>query len=352
MELGGLRKKIDRIDSEMVLLLRERMELSLRTAKFKETITDEEREKSVMENVRRFSGGLIDPEFSSKMFAEIISESKRVQEKRLKLVGFQGEHGAYGHLASYSYDGNFVPVPCAEFMEVFEGVKKGWFDFGIVPVENSLEGAVTEVNDLLIEEDLTIAGEVKLPIHHCFLALHDTHFEEIKIAYSHPQALAQCRGFLLKNGLEARPYFDTAGAAKMLSRTRPKAAGAIASKLCVELYDLTIAEEGIEDNKSNMTRFAVISNEKNREAGNKCSIVFSTKHKPGALSDVLQLFSEENVNLTRIESRPMKGNPGHYTFLLDFQGSDRNERIQNLLREVQKKTILFKFLGCYKEASP
>lgn len=349
MELKDLREKIDRIDFKIINLLNERMELALGTAKLKKEITDEEREDKVMKNIRHCFHGLIDQDFSSKIFSEIISECKKLQDRGLKLIGFQGEHGANGELASKSYNSDLVPLSCMEFIDVFEGVENGYFDLGIVPVENSLEGAITEVNDLLIQKNLKIVGEVKLQIHHCLLTLPGTKYSEIKTVYSHPQALAQCRSFISGNKLEARPYYDTAGAAKMLSDNKAKAAAAVANKLCAELYNLEIIKENIEDNKSNFTRFVVISNESSKVEGNKCSLIFSTRHEAGALYIVLQLFSEEKVNLTRIESRPIRNNPGNYAFLLDFQGSDRDKKIKNLLKKVEENTVTFKFLGCYKE---
>ncbi|MBI4713302.1 MAG: prephenate dehydratase, partial [Planctomycetes bacterium] len=214
--------------------------------------------------------------------------------------------------------------------------------------ENSLEGAVTEVNDLLVGTELKIVAEVKLPIHHSLLSLPETDYREIKAVYSHPQALAQCRGFLSRNNLEPVPFYDTAGAAKMISETRPKAVAAIASRHCAELYDLEIIKDEIEDDKSNFTRFLVLANESAKESGNKCSIVFSTKHEAGTLFAVLKIFSDAGINLTRIESRPIRTDPGKYAFFLDFQGSDRDQKVVRALAEAKQKSVMFKLLGCYK----
>jgi len=206
------------------------------------------------------------------------------------------------------------------------------------------------VNDLLVESDLKIVGEIKMPIHHCLLALPDTDYRDIKVVYAHPQALAQCRGFIQRNKLEARPYYDTAGAALMLANDRPKAAAAIASRLCAEIYDLDILKENIEDHESNSTRFVVLARENGVKDGDKCSVVFSTAHKAGALFSILKVFSEAKINLTRIESRPIRKDPGKFAFLLDFQGSEKDKKVSQALDEVKKETDMFKFLGCYKEA--
>ncbi len=350
MNLNELRGKLDLIDSEIVKLLNARMEIALRTRKQKEDIADTAREKEVVERAKKESKGLVSPEFSEKLFAEIIAESKKLQEKNPKLIAFQGEHGAYGEMAVRMLDPAAVPISCTEFTDVFSTVEKGQLDMGVVPVENSLEGAVTQVNDLLVETSLQIVGEINLPIHHCMLALPDTDYHDIKVVYSHPQALAQCRGFVARNKLDPRPFYDTAGAAMMLSNERPKAAAAIASKLCAELYGLEVLKENIEDHESNSTRFLVLSRARSGVAGNKCSIIFTTQHKAGALFGVLKAFNDAGINLTRIESRPIRKEPKKYAFLLDFQGSDMDERVKSALENVKQHTAMFKFLGCYPEA--
>ncbi|VVC03926.1 Prephenate dehydratase [Candidatus Bilamarchaeum dharawalense] len=349
MELGELRKKIDLIDSEIVKLLNRRMEFALRTKKLKQQVTDASREEEVMNKVKKHRG-LIKPEFTEKVYREILGESERLQEQNPKLVGFQGEHGAYSEVAVRELNRLWVAIPCAEFAEVFGGVANGQLDMGIVPVENSLGGAVTQVNDLLMETELKIIGEIKVPIHHCLLTLPETDYREIKVVYSHPQALSQCRGFVARNKLEPRPYYDTAGAAMMISNERPAAAAAIASKLCADIYGLEVLKENIEDHESNMTRFVLLSREKSVEKGDKCSIVFSTAHKSGALFNVLKVFSNAGINLTRIESRPITKDPGKFGFLLDFQGSDQDRKVTDAMDRVKKETAMFKFLGCYKEA--
>lgn len=351
--LDKLREKIDLIDFELLRLINQRMEYTLRTRKLKAGITDPAREQEVIDRIRRRSGGLLRPDFTEKIFQALISESKQLQESDLKLIGFQGEHGAYGEVAVKMVDPALVPVPCVEFADVFNEVMNGQLDFGIVPVENSLEGAVTQVNDLLVEMDVNkikIVGEVKIPVHHCLLALPGTVMPEIKVVYSHPQALAQCRKFLARHRFESRPYYDTAGAAMMLAEEKPKAAAAIASSLCADIYNLEILAQGIADEETNSTRFLVLSREETKQTGNKCSVVFSTEHKAGSLFAVLRIFTEAGLNLTRIESRPIKKDPGKYAFLLDFQGSDRDPAVRRALAQAREETVLFKFLGCYREA--
>ncbi len=346
-DLNNIRKKIDMIDWEIIQLLNQRMEISVRSRRLKQQILDPDRERNVLENVKKYSCGLVLPELSQGIYRQILDESKRVQEKDLTLIGFQGEHGAYSEAASLTYNPSLIPIPCEEFYEIFYEVTRGQLDLGIVPVENSLEGAVTQVNDLLIETELKIVGEVKIPVHHCLLALPDIEYRDLKVVYSHPQALAQCREFISRHKLEPRPYYDTAGAAKMLSDDRPDATCVIANKLCAELYHLEIIQEDVEDHESNSTRFIIMSKNESPEPGDKCSIIFSLKDEAGALFSILKIFSDRSLNLTRIESRPLRNDPGNYVFFTDFEGSDRDDKVIDGLRAVQKKTKSYKFCGCY-----
>ncbi|MDY7038026.1 MAG: bifunctional chorismate mutase/prephenate dehydratase [Thermodesulfobacteriota bacterium] len=315
--------------------------------KFKAQIEDSEREKELLARIGKNSTGLINNEFIEKIYVEILKESKNIQRKDYTLIAFQGEHGAYGEVASREWNSELVPVPCSEFAEVFEGVQSGLYSYGIIPVENTLGGAVGQVNQLLINTDLNVVGAVELPIHLCLLALPGTDYREIRVVYSHPQALAQCRHFLARNKLEPIQYYDTAGAAKMLSESSPKASAAIASRLSAELYNLEIIKEDIEDLYRNITRFLVLSKEESKEEGDKCSVIFSTEHKAGTLFNVLEVFARENLNLTRIESVPDE--PGNYAFFVDFLGSNRNDNVLKALEEIQKITRKFRLMGCYKE---
>jgi len=323
------------------------MELVLMANKFKSQIEDKEREKQLLERIKKTLADLIKPEFTEKIYAEIIKESKNLQEKDFKLMAFQGEHGAFGEVASREWDGDLVPVPCSQFAEVFEGVKSGLYDYGIVPVENTLGGAVAEVNQLLINTDLKVVGAVGLPIHLCLLAVPGTDHREIRTVYSHPQALSQSRDFLSRNRLDPVQYYDTAGAASMLAEQMPKGAAAIANKLCAKLYHLDIVKENVEDLDKNITRFFVLSKEENKDDGDKNSIIFSTAHKAGTLFRVLQVFANEEINLTRIESIP--SDPGNYAFFLDFNGSDKDEKVLTALAQAKEVAANFRILGCYKE---
>jgi prephenate dehydratase/chorismate mutase len=347
MNLEEIRSRIDKIDRELLVILQERMGLALRSNKFKESISDPEREQRILDKVVRMKLDLIEGSFSKQLLQTIITESKRLQKQARLLVAFQGEHGAYGEVAARRLVPGGAYIPCMEFADVFQGVEEGFLDLGVVPVENSLEGAVTQVNDLLTTTRLKVIGEAKVPVNHCLLATEDTDYREIRMVYSHPQALAQCRGFLTRNKLEPRPFYDTAGAAKMLARENPKAAAAIASALSSKLYNLEIIKEKIEDGPSNSTRFLLLSKEANVGGGNKTSIIFATPHTAGSLYSVLRLFAETSINLTRIASMPLRSEPSNYSFFLDFEGSESDAKIIDVLNRMEKLTISMKNLGSY-----
>ncbi len=350
MNLKEIRNKIDHLDIELIALLHQRMEYALQAGKHKNAIFDPSREKTILDTVSSKGSALLESSFIIEVYRSVIGNSKKLQEKRLKLVGFQGEHGAWSEIAIQEFGYEMVPIPCFEFGDVFAGVAKKELDFGIVPVENSLEGSVNEVNDLLIGTELNIVGENIVPIHHNLLALPGSDHREIRTVYSHPQALAQCRAFLQRNRLEPRPFYDTAGAARWLRHEGPRTAGVIASALAADIHGLEIVKENIEDHPDNATRFVLLSERMETNGANKCTIAFSTKDRVGALLDVLRIFAEYKINLTRIESRPDRMYPGTFGFLLDLQGSPDDPLVSEALTRVKEMSVKFKNLGFYRES--
>jgi prephenate dehydratase len=347
MKPEEIRRKINKIDREMLVLLQERMGLALRSKKFKETHSDSAQENDLLARVERLNLDLIESSFTRQLLKTIVQETKRLQDENRSLAAFQGEHGAYGEVAARQLVPKGAYIPCLEFIDVFHGVEEGYFDLGVVPVENSLEGAVTQVNDLLTTTDLKVIGEVKVAVNHCLLATETTDYRDIRQVFSHPQALAQCRNFLMRNKLEPRPYYDTAGAAKMLARENPRAAAAIASSLCAELYDLEIIKESIEDGPSNSTRFLLLAREPHPDNGDKTSIIFAVPHEAGRLYAVLRLFADAEINLTRIASMPLRSDPGNYSFFLDFEGSEKDAKVAGVLKQMEGLTKWVKYLGSY-----
>jgi prephenate dehydratase/chorismate mutase/prephenate dehydratase len=347
MTLKDLREDIDRIDARLLSLVDERMEKALLARTLKSDISDPGREKAVLERIERSSRCLAEPKFTVELWKRLILEAKAIQERKPKTVGFQGEHGANSEVAARAWDGSVAAMPCRDFSDVFDAVRDGFFDFGIVPVENSLGGIVGPVNSILINTDLKIVAAIDIPISHCLLAVPGTDHREIRSAYSHSQALAQCRNFLARNKLEARHYYDTAGAARMIAQERPRDSAAIANRFAAEIYDLEIIKDEIQDSENNRTRFFVIAKEDGHGEGNKCSAVFSTEDKAGALFRTLEIFARAGINLTRIESVPNK--PGDYAIFLDFDGSEKEERVSRAIAEAADVARGFRLLGCYVE---
>jgi len=346
MRLEQIRRRIDEIDRELLCLLEERLDLSLRARSHKALVEDRSREDAVLSRARHTQLGLVEPAFAAQVFGAVIAHGKRLQERVAHLVGFQGDHGSYSEVAARALIPDGAYIPCARFGEVFAGVDEGELDLAVVPVENSLEGAVTAVNELLAVTELAVRGEVEVAVSHCLLAPAGTDHRSIRAVYSHPQALAQCRSFLERNRLEPRPFYDTAGAARMVARDRPAGAAAIASELSAELHGLEVIAGGVADAGSNSTRFLLLGREP-AERGDKCSILFSVAHEAGRLHALLALFAEAGINLTRITSMPSRGAPGSYRFFLDFEGSDRDEQVVRVLHGARELDPALRFLGCY-----
>ncbi len=267
-------------------------------------------------------------------------------------IAFQGELGAYSEMAVYTFFGQNVEVkPCESFDDVFEDVKLGGANYGVVPIENSIEGSVNRTYDLFLEYDLKVCGEIIIRISHCLIAHKNSKLEQIKTVFSHPQALAQCRKFLEQHNLKAISTFDTAGSVKMIKEEKMMDSAAIASERAAQIYEMTILEREIEDVKNNSTRFFVLDKKDSPYSGeDKTSIIFAAKSIPGALYKVLREFADRNINLTKIESRPTKQTPWEYHFYLDFEGHRNETKCQEALKNIEDKTLFIKILGSYKAA--
>ena len=265
-------------------------------------------------------------------------------------VAFQGEPGAYSEMAALQYFSNAELVPMRSFQEVFDIIEAGKVDFAVVPIENSIEGSINETYDLLFLTNMLVSGEIYQRIRHCLIT--NKHASSIiKLAYSHPQALGQCRSYLQTKGLEPVPTYDTAGAVKLIKEKQLMEGAAIASKRAAEIYEMEILEEGIEDKKNNFTRFLVLSKNETKPTNNdRTSIIFSVRHIPGALFSILEEFAHRQINLTKIESRPTKETLWEYNFFVDLEGHATDENIAHALQLVKRKSAFFKILGSYKKA--
>ncbi|MBM4464918.1 MAG: prephenate dehydratase [Chloroflexi bacterium] len=271
----------------------------------------------------------------------------------MTIVAFQGENGAYSQEAAYQFFGAEVnTLPCRTFEDIFLAVEEGRADHGILPVENSAAGSINQAYDLLLERDLKIWGEVILRVRHYLLANPETKLEDIQEVRSHPQALAQCERYLASHGMEPVPTYDTAGSAKELAATPQAGAAVIASELAARIYGLEVLASGIEDLSFNYTRFFILGHQDPPKGErNKTSLVFSTRHVPGALYACLEEFAKLGINLTKLESRPRRTKPWHYVFYLDFEGHWQDPKCEKALLGLLRKASFVKVLGSYPAAA-
>ncbi len=271
-------------------------------------------------------------------------------------LAYLGPPGTYSEEAAMLYDGDAELVPATTLPGVIQRVRNGEAEEGIVPVENSLEGAVTFTADLLIQEtSLKIKSELVLPIHHCLLAKPGGNAEDVEVVYSHPQSLGQCRGYIQENFPNASlmpSLSNSTAVSDMLSSDRK--ALAIAGRRAVCFFDVKILEEGVEDNHSNATRFIVLSDRDGEPTGrDKTSICFNFDvDRPGSLVGVLQEFSNRGINLNKIESRPTRESLGRYFFLADIDGHRNEEAVRSALITVGERVSMLKVLGSYPRYSP
>jgi len=266
-------------------------------------------------------------------------------------VAFQGEHGAYSEEAIRSHFGQEVEtMPCHAFENIFHAVESGTATFGAVPVENSLAGSINKSYDLLLEHDLKVHGEIVLRVRHNLLTI-PGNSDKIQQVRSHPQALAQCEGFLNRNGYKAIPWYDTAGSAKELAEKPEPNVGVIASRLAGEIYGLETVQAGIEDMRHNYTRFFIVGKgDAERVENAKTSLVFATPHNPGALHGCLGEFAQRQINLMKIESRPRRNRPWQYVFYLDFVGHWQEPACGAALLGLLNRAAFVKLLGSFPPA--
>ena len=284
-------------------------------------------------------------------------------------VAFQGEPGAYSEAAVYAHFGESAQaVPCETFDAIFAVVEDTSCRFGLIPIENSLAGSIHRNYDLLLRysgdqgpnstQKITIVGEHYLRVQHCLIALPGAEAAEIREVISHPQALAQCEGYLRSMNMKSTAVYDTAGSVRMLKEQGDRALAAIASRRAAEVHQMTILAEGIEDDPANFTRFLAIALENKAEAllrqpvESKTSIVFTMKNQPGALFKALSVFALRDIDLTKIESRPLVGKPWEYFFYIDFAGSTAETHVAHALEHLGEYASMLRILGSYPRSRP
>lgn len=268
-------------------------------------------------------------------------------------VAFQGEPGANSEAAAVKHFGETVEtVPCENFDELFDRVAKGEADYAMTPIENTLAGSIHQNYDLLAQHDLHIVGEEILHVEHFLITADGVTLEDIRTVISQPPALAQCEHYLRARGWAREAAYDTAGSVKLLKASGRRDAAAIAPRRAASVYDMHILVENIEDNPENYTRFLVLAREPVQPTQPyKTSIVFTLKNMPGALFKALSVFALRDIDLTKIESRPIPGSPWEYSFYLDFSESVLEERGKRALDHLSEITTTLRVFGSYPRAT-
>ncbi len=266
-------------------------------------------------------------------------------------LAYQGEPGAYSEAAARQFGGQGVEtLPCKTFDDVFEAVVRGDATHGVVPLENSVGGTIHRNYDLLLEHALSITGEVELDVAHCLLALPGTTVADVKTVYSHPQALAQCERYLRGLGVEVEAVYDTAGGAKLIAEQKLTGAAALASRRAAEVFGLEVLQEAVQDYAFNVTRFAIVGGEAQAGA-NKTTVVFTLPSTPGALFKALSVFALRDLNLSKLESRPLRGQPWEYHFYVEVDAPQDDPTCARALAHLSEYAKWMRVLGSYKGAA-
>ena len=353
-DIDKLRTQIDEIDAEILSLLNRRTELALKIGHAKQRNNDNayyvpHREKNIIERLKSLNTGPFPNNALEAMYREIMSGC-RALEKPIS-VAYLGPEGSFGHAASIKHFGSSTRyIPIQPQTGIFIEVESDKADYGVVAIENSIDGAIRETQDMFIASNLQICAEIMMPISHNLLS--NSQPEEITRIYSHTQPFAQCRNWLYNHfrDIERVEVTSTSEAAKIVAKE--EGAAAIASKLAAELYGLKILYEGIEDKPGNTTRFLVVGKHcGGRSNDDKTSVLFSVRDQPGALWEVLGVFRKYNLNLSKIESRPSRTKAWEYVFFADIEGHTEDEAVKAALDEIEETCVSLKNLGSYPKAS-
>jgi chorismate mutase/prephenate dehydratase len=349
MSLGELRKKIDGLDEEIVRLLNERARTALEIGRLKKDagaqVFDPARERAVFERVSGLTEGPLPPDAVRAIYREVISAARALE--RRAVIAYLGPPATFTHMAARGRFGAGVEyLPCETIRDVFAMVEKRAADHGVVPIENSTEGAVTHTLDQFIETPLRICAEIYLPISLHLVA--NVAREKIRKVYSKAEVFGQCRRWLQQNltGVDFVPVSSTTRGAELAAKEAD--AAAIAGRLAAELYGLAFVAEDIQDLGGNTTRFLVLARAYGPPSGrDRTSLLFAVKDKVGALYHTLSVFAESGINMTKIESRPSRGKAWEYYFFVDVEGHADDANVRRALAELEHHCSLLTVLGSY-----
>ncbi|MDB6080229.1 MAG: chorismate mutase [Akkermansiaceae bacterium] len=353
MNLGDIRKNIDEIDGQLLDLLSARADLVHQVGEVKKRdglqIYAPEREESLLRRLIELNSGRLPEKSIRAIYREIMSAALALEDD-LK-IAYLGPEGSWTHQAAIKKFGHSVAYsPQPNFSEVFDQVARRRADYGVVPIENSTEGAVSHTLDLFVDSPLQICAQILLRIENGLMAAIPR--EQIKTLYSHPQALGQCRNWILKNFPEADlvEVSSTTRAAQLAKEHAADGAAAIGSPLAAEIYELTLLEESIQDRATNTTRFLVIGEKTCPVTGNdRTSILFAIHDRPGSLVRALQAFDQFHINMSKIESRPSKRKDWEYIFYVDLAGHCDDPALRDAIMELEKHCSMVKLLGSYPD---
>ena len=374
MDLSQLRQQIDTIDRQIVNLYEERMDVSRQVAEYKietgKKVFDKQREQEKIAGVKALTHNDFNSHGVEELFEQIMSMSRKLQyqllaahgsEGRLPFIGveeletdcarvvYQGAEGSYSQAAMHRFFGENVNAFHVEtFRDAMSAIDEGSADFAVLPIENSTAGIVNEIYDLLVEFENYIVGEQVIPIEHCLLALPGTKMEEIKRVYSHPQSLMQSARYLAEHDWQQISMQNNAFAALKVAKEKDKTQAAIASEYAGKIHGLEILKKGVNQSSTNSTRFIIVTNQKVfLKDAKKISICFEIPHESGSLYHMLSHFIYNNLNLCKIESRPIEDRNWEYRFFVDFEGNLADGAVKNALRGLRDEARNMKILGNY-----
>lgn len=374
MDLGVLRDKLDGIDAQIVDLYEERMDVCKQVAEYKistgKKVFDRVREQEKLAKVKTLTHDEFNARGVEELFEQIMSMSRKLQYKmiaesggqgKLPFIGmdkletekarvvFQGAEGAYSQAAMLQYFGDEIQSFHVDtFRDAMSALDEGSADFAVLPIENSTAGIVSEIYDLLVEFENYIVGEQIIRIEHCLLGVPGADISDVKMVYSHPQSLMQSARYLSDHPWQQISMQNNAFAARKVAEEQDKSQAAIASELAGKIYGLDVLKKGVNDSGTNSTRFIIVTNQKvfRKDAG-KISICFEVPHESGSLYHMLSHFIYNNLNMTKIESRPIEDRNWEYRFFIDFEGNLADSAVKNALRGLRDEARNMKILGNY-----
>lgn len=373
-ELSLIREELDQIDQKIVELYQQRMELAKDVAEYKivncKMILDKEREQQKLNSLKKLAVNEFNEKGITELFEQIMSASRKLQYQivaqrgeKVRLpfqmvdklwddstrVVFQGAKGAYSQIAMEEFFTKEVDSFSVDtFRQAMCALEEGSADYAVLPIENSTAGIVSEIYDLLVEFENYIVGEQVVKIEHCLLGLPEAEMEDIDVVYSHPQSLMQSAAFLEKQPWQQISLLNNAFAAQKVQEDKKKNQAAIASEKAGQLYGLKVLEKGVNQAENNCTRFIVVAGRKIfRKQADKISLCFEIPHKSGSLYHILSHFIYNDLNMTKIESRPIPERSFEYRFFIDFDGNLEDSAVRNALRGLREETTNLKILGNY-----